>query len=299
MSTTITTSAEKNTDLTVLAGEINAEHEAVQVAIRDSVDRARRIGEMLNAVKAQLDHGQFTLWLTANVHFSERTARGYMRIARNWATLEKTATVADLPMRDALKLLTDPRPPIVHDQNSTDRLPDVASWVDDLRARLQELEGDADAKVEDWIALAKEAGQAMTEAQAELLIAGRRAGQHLNELDAKGIALDCKIKKRSNSVPFIEPGRKYIAFDGHDNCIEIIPHDDPNYVYAAIYRMARGENTGAIVDYMKRGIATSAVDVFIDLHHFSPNELGWMSAPHDGREPWYIEADREQCGGAA
>jgi hypothetical protein len=89
-----------NTDVAV---RICAEHEAAQASARDAVVHAIRAGELLIAAKAGLPHGEFGAWLAANVSFSERTAQGYMRLAR----LEpaKAQRVADLSLRVALRTL--------------------------------------------------------------------------------------------------------------------------------------------------------------------------------------------------
>jgi hypothetical protein len=67
---------------------------------------------LLLEAKGQVAHGQWLLWLKANVAFSERTAQGYMTVARRWEELEaKAQRVADLPFRDAVKLLAAPAQP--------------------------------------------------------------------------------------------------------------------------------------------------------------------------------------------
>jgi hypothetical protein len=49
--------------------------------------------------------------LTENISFSERTAQNYMMVARHWTTLQaKSATVADLTLRQALTEIADKRP---------------------------------------------------------------------------------------------------------------------------------------------------------------------------------------------
>ena len=93
-----------------LATAINAEHQAAERTARTALDHARAAGEKLLLAKAQVDHGQWLPWLSAHCPgLADRTARAYMRLARNWAQLTlKTATVADLTINDALKLLNAP-----------------------------------------------------------------------------------------------------------------------------------------------------------------------------------------------
>jgi hypothetical protein len=91
-------------DLAALATAINAEHGAALAAARSSLEHAKAAGEMLIRAKKQCCHGKWLPWLKANVKFSERTARGYMSVARRWDEV-KSATVADLSLRDALTAL--------------------------------------------------------------------------------------------------------------------------------------------------------------------------------------------------
>lgn len=96
--------------LATLAVEINAEHEAAENHARKAIEHARAAGDKLLLAKAGVAHGQWLPWLSANCpRLAERTAQAYMKLARNWATLQrKSATVADLTINDALKLLTGP-----------------------------------------------------------------------------------------------------------------------------------------------------------------------------------------------
>ena len=93
--------------LTGLAAEINNEHSAFVSGLAHAV----KAGELLLQAKAIVAHGDWASWLADNVTFSERTARGYMRVAEHWPELSKTATVADLTLRGALQLLSKPRIP--------------------------------------------------------------------------------------------------------------------------------------------------------------------------------------------
>ena len=96
--------------LATLAAQINAEHDAAESHARKAIEHARAAGEKLLLAKAGVAHGQWLPWLSANCPaVADRTARAYMQLARNWTTLEsKTATVADLTINEALKLLTAP-----------------------------------------------------------------------------------------------------------------------------------------------------------------------------------------------
>ena len=85
-----------------LAAQINDAHRACERAVRDGLGHAIEAGNLLIEVKKQVGHGGFLDWLKSNIDFSERTARGYMRVARN------RQRVADMSLRDALKSLAEP-----------------------------------------------------------------------------------------------------------------------------------------------------------------------------------------------
>ena len=63
------------------------------------------IGQRLIEAKAMLPHGEWLPWLTEQVEFSERTARNFMRLAREWTNRH---ALADLGAAEALTLLALP-----------------------------------------------------------------------------------------------------------------------------------------------------------------------------------------------
>jgi hypothetical protein len=93
--------------LKAIATDINEEHRLAVGAARRSLEHARRAGDLLIEVKSRLPHGEWLPWLVANCEFSERSAQGYMRLAREWDTVSRWAS--DLPLRDALALLSESR----------------------------------------------------------------------------------------------------------------------------------------------------------------------------------------------
>jgi len=93
-----------------LAGWIREAHREAQGAFAHALDRAMAAGELLIEAKARLGHGTWLPWLQGACAIPERTAQAYMRLARNREQL-KSATVADLGVRDALALLTEPKSP--------------------------------------------------------------------------------------------------------------------------------------------------------------------------------------------
>jgi hypothetical protein len=94
--------------LAELAGQINAEHQQAESALRTGLEHARRAGELLLQAKQQCRHGEWLPWLEANAHFTVRTAQGYMRVARRWLEIEaKAKHVSHLSYRDGLNLLVE------------------------------------------------------------------------------------------------------------------------------------------------------------------------------------------------
>ena len=63
------------------------------------------IGRCLIEAKDMLPHGEWLPWLNERVEFSERTARNFMRLAREWTNRQ---TLADLGAAKALTLLALP-----------------------------------------------------------------------------------------------------------------------------------------------------------------------------------------------
>ena len=63
------------------------------------------IGRCLIEAKEALPHGEWANWLSEKVEFSERTARNFMRLAREWTNRQ---TLADLGASKALTLLALP-----------------------------------------------------------------------------------------------------------------------------------------------------------------------------------------------
>ena len=101
----------EDASLQSLAAQINDAHGNACRAAQSAITHARRAGELLIEAKAGLEHGSWLSWLgECCPTISERTAQAYMRVARDWPTLEaKAQRVADLPLRDALALLAEPR----------------------------------------------------------------------------------------------------------------------------------------------------------------------------------------------
>lgn len=127
-----------NNRLAVLAEKIAREHEAATAAAKQGIEHAIAAGELLLEAKEGLKHGEFGPWLAEHCAIPDRTARLYMRLARNRETIEKTATVADLTLRGAAALLA---PPKADDDDALDAPPrplapgEIELSVDDVRFR--------------------------------------------------------------------------------------------------------------------------------------------------------------------
>lgn len=70
-------------------------------------DAILAIGHRLIEAKSLLAHGEWLLWLTEQVEFSERSAQTFMRLAREWSNPQ---TLADLGAAKVLVLLSLPEP---------------------------------------------------------------------------------------------------------------------------------------------------------------------------------------------
>lgn len=85
-------------DIDTITGEI-------QEAQRIGGEAIITIGQRLIEAKAMLKHGEWLPWLAEKVGYSERTAQGFMQLARTYSNPQ---LVADLGMRKALQLLALP-----------------------------------------------------------------------------------------------------------------------------------------------------------------------------------------------
>ncbi len=95
----------KQIDLTTLAGEINREHDQAITAARTALEHARACGELLIQAKTQVGHGGFLEWLEANCRVKPRQSQKYMKLAREWPTIEaKCEFDAHLTIDGALAL---------------------------------------------------------------------------------------------------------------------------------------------------------------------------------------------------
>lgn len=87
-----------------VVGQIRELYDESVQYYKKSVAHAIKIGELLSLKKEELSHGEWLPWVTANLPFSERSARNYISLYQNREQL-KTASVADL--NSAYKALTN------------------------------------------------------------------------------------------------------------------------------------------------------------------------------------------------
>lgn len=89
----------------ITAATINEQHRLAMAHARDAVEHARRAGELLLQIKAELPHGTFLAWLQANVEVTPRQAQRYMAAAQGKAlpvrSIAKSDTVSHLPRRES------------------------------------------------------------------------------------------------------------------------------------------------------------------------------------------------------
>lgn len=81
------------------AAEINEQHRLATARAGEAIAHAKRAGEMLKKVKAELGHGRFAQWIEANCEFGTRQARRYIQAANGVTPASrflKTDTVSDL-----------------------------------------------------------------------------------------------------------------------------------------------------------------------------------------------------------
>ena len=116
-----------------LATRINHEHERCAAAAQTAIGHAIAAGELLIEAKGSVGHGGWSAWLAANFAASDRTAQGYMRLARH----AKTQGLADLGVEGALRQLAAPRAPAVHP--ALERIPPMTEdEYDSLKASIAE-----------------------------------------------------------------------------------------------------------------------------------------------------------------
>jgi hypothetical protein len=89
---------------------INRAHHAVEACYGDAVARAIECGQMLEAVKADLQHGRWLPWLEEHFDGSTRVAQTYMQLAASPLADENAQSSAHFNIDAALKQIAKPKP---------------------------------------------------------------------------------------------------------------------------------------------------------------------------------------------
>ena len=90
-----------SSSLADLAARIRVEQENARLAFRTGIEHALRVGELLLEAKEKVNHGHWSHWLHAHCDLSERTAQGYMRLARQRSNPQLTADLTILRITGA------------------------------------------------------------------------------------------------------------------------------------------------------------------------------------------------------
>lgn len=167
-----------------LATRINEEHAKCEVAARTAIDHAIKVGRLLLEAKDQVAHGEWGEWVEKHCAFSQRSAQGYMRVARRAPELGGNAQrVAPLSLRQGLALISEPK-----DQGPESET-DLWWQAHGLaKGRLAELEaklGTA-SSAEEFACIAIEALRWQNLWAREKLWAERMAGRLLKDLKVEG-----------------------------------------------------------------------------------------------------------------
>lgn len=83
--------------------EILQLHDEIGQALRTTLPKAIRIGQLLAEQKAEVRHGQWLPWIKANLPFSARTVQDYLRF---YARRDELKSVPGADIREARNLLT-------------------------------------------------------------------------------------------------------------------------------------------------------------------------------------------------
>lgn len=113
------------TNLSALAERINQQHRLVVEALKKTLGHAKMAGELLVEAKSLVSHGQWGRWLQENCPgISDRTARNYMRIAKNFEGLPEGV----VGVREAIAYLSEPKTATVSDLSKV-----AKPWDEDER----------------------------------------------------------------------------------------------------------------------------------------------------------------------
>jgi len=92
------------------------------------------IGKRLNEAKTQLPHGEWGTWLEEKVDFTDRTARSFMRVAKEYSN-ENWKSLSDLGQTKIFKLLELPQEDREDFISTTHEVNGETKTVEDMSAR--------------------------------------------------------------------------------------------------------------------------------------------------------------------
>jgi len=90
------------------ADEITLLHGEIEGALRLSVEKAIRVGELLTEQKADLAHGEWLPWVKENLPFNHSTASRYMRLFQDRAALKSVTVTSLTDAYRAIGVLAEP-----------------------------------------------------------------------------------------------------------------------------------------------------------------------------------------------
>ena len=99
---------DENVEIYDVVEEINHEHELCLGSMKNTLDHALRIGELLIQEKEKIQFGDWNIWIQMNCNFGLRQAQNYIRVYANRGALsEDTASI-----KHALRQISasDPKP---------------------------------------------------------------------------------------------------------------------------------------------------------------------------------------------
>lgn len=107
---------------------IRTEHEAASAAARSALEHALECGRLLAQARAGIPHGGWEKYLSDTCGIAPRTGRLYLRLHEHRGRLQNRRRVAGLTVREAARLVAEPRPDLV-DAGQADELPlRVPGW---------------------------------------------------------------------------------------------------------------------------------------------------------------------------
>lgn len=88
--------------LSVLASQINDQHDRATRHATSALEHARQAGVLLQQAKQQVGHGGWLTWLADNCNVSPRQAQRYLKVANNWQAIAKNDATSYLTIDDAI-----------------------------------------------------------------------------------------------------------------------------------------------------------------------------------------------------